>query len=683
MHTIRLFSFQTVMALLLCSTILLSGCSNSSSHDANGTIQMGGSIQGNELVLTGETATLVGEDAPPQDGYRTSVVIDTPFGITSDGDNLYVTEMRNHIIRKIELASGAVTTLTGVAGESGAEDSSEGIARFNTPVGITTDGINLYVCDERNNTIRQVVLASGVVSTLAGGVGEDGFVDGTGSDARFDGPNSIATDGTNLYVVDNWNLAIRQVVIATGVVTTLAGGADDSAADFNYPNGIATDGETLYVADTQNNTIRQVEIATGVVTTLAGNTGEQGSSDGIGSAARFIRPSGVFLQGDHLYVTDGAHTLRKILISTGEVTTLAGVAEKFGAHDDIGIEAQFSAPKGIVAVGTRLYVSDLGNDLIRSVDMSTSENTVATFAGFLRHVFIDMTTDGTNLYVSDEGTQTIQKIEIASGAMTTLAGRFGMTGATDGDTSVACFNYPTGITTDGTNLYVCDFYNHAVRKVNIASGEVSTLAGSAGTSGSADGIGSAAEFRSPYGITTDGTNLYVVDREDRTIRQIEIATGAVTTLVGEAAANDGVASLPLSFPGGITTDGTNLYLAETSFHTIYQIDIATGAMTALAGSGNAFIRGSADGTGSEALFNGPRNITTDGTNLYVTDRGNNTIRKIELATGVVTTLTGNVESSGSTDGPSSVALFEGPSGITTDGKKIYVVDDFTKVRSIR
>lgn len=693
MNAIRLFSLRVIMAIFLCSTLLFAGCGGSSSHSSDSTYQMGGAIQGEELALAGTTATIFGGGEPAQDGYRTSVVINSPYGITSDDDNIYVTEMYNHTIRKIEMASGEVTTLAGEAGSPGLEDSSSGIARFDNPLGITTDGTNLYVCDGGNHTIRQVEIASGLVSTLAGGADVAGFADGTGSEARFRNPNSIATDGTNLYVSDMYNHAIRQIVIATGAVTTLAGSAGSSgstdgvgfAAQFNHPNGIATDGANLYVVDMGNHTIRRIVIASGVVTTLAGSAGDAGSTDGSGSTARFNMPRGISLDGDALYVTDESNTVRKVVIATGEVTTLAGIATENGAHDDIGTQARFNNPRGLMARGDSLFVCDYGNNLIRAVDVSTPENIVTTFAGFISHQFHDITTDGTNLYLSDVGTRTIQKIEIASGVVTTLTGRFGITGSTDGDSSVALFNYPMGMTTDGTHLYVTDYSDNTIRMVNIASGEVSTLAGSAGTYGSADGTGNAAEFSSPYGITTDGTNLYVSDMSNQTIRQIVIATGEVTTLagsVGNTGSTDGIGSAArFYYPMGMTTDGTNLYVADIYNRTIRQIEIATGAVTTLAGSaGNS---GSADGIGSAALFNYPVKITTDGTNLYVSDSANHNIRQVVIATGVVTTVAGNAGSSGSTDGSASDALFDGPSGITTDGTTLYVLDAYTRIRTIR
>ena len=151
-----------------------------------------------------------------------------PRGITNDGTNLYVTDSGNHTIRKIVISSGAVTTLAGTAGSSGSADGTGAAARFYSPRGITNDGTNLYVTDTSNQTIRKIVISSGVVTTLAGTAGSFGSTDGTGAAARFLDPRGITNDGTNLYVTDTSNQTIRKIVISSGAVTTLAGTAGGS-----------------------------------------------------------------------------------------------------------------------------------------------------------------------------------------------------------------------------------------------------------------------------------------------------------------------------------------------------------------------------------------------------------------------------------------------------------------------
>ena len=350
--------------------------------------------------------------------------------------------------------------------------------------------------------------------------------------------------------------------------------------------------------------------------------------------------------------------------------------------------------------------------------LASASAVVSTFAGSGVSGFADgtgtaatfnspgnTTTDGTNLYVTDSGNNTIRKIVIATGAVTTLAGQAGVSGATDGTGTAATFNYPHGITTDGTNLYVADTSNYKIRQIVIATGVVSSLTGVANTAGgmgATDGTGAAATFNYPYGITTDGTNLYVADYSNNKIRKIVIATGVVSSVtgtantVGVAGAADGAgAAATFNSPDGITTDGTKLYVADQVNNKIRQIVIATGVVSSLTGVANtAGAAGATDGAAAAATFSYhsgkfyiPSGLTTDGTNLYVVDGGNYKIRQIVIATGVVSSLTGVANTgstAGATDGAAAGALFYYPADITTDGSSLYVVDQGNnKIRKIQ
>jgi len=293
-----------------------------------------------------------------------------------------------------------------------------------------------------------------------------------------------------------------------------------------------------------------------------------------------------------------------------------------------------------------------------------------------------VTTDGTNLYIADKFNHLVRKAVIATGVVTTVAGGAGQ-GTADGTGAAAQFNNPGAITTDGTNLYVLDELSCLVRKIDIASAVVTTLAG--GVCGYGDGTGAAARFNLPVGITTDGTNLYVADTNSQTIRQIVIATGVVTTLAGTQYATGTTdatgAAARFNYPAGITTDGTNLYVADNGNHSIRKIVIATGVVSTLAGTSGTL--GSTDGTGAAGLFKNPYGITTDGTNLYVADSNNYTIRKVVIATGAVTTLAGSAGSFGLVNGTGSAARFQVPNGITTDGTSLFVAVTNGNIRMIQ
>lgn len=537
------------------------------------------------------------------------------------------------------------------------------------------------------------------VSTLAGLPLAVSPIDAPWTSSQFNFSTGFTTIGTNLYVADPISSRILKLDLTTGIVSTLAGswgeiGTTDgigTAARFNKPSGITTDGTNLYVADTMNGTIRKVVIATGEVTTLAGNPANRDLTqvsqvDGTGAAAIFYLPSGITTDGTNLYVTD-KQAIRKVVISTGEVTTLAGSINGLrGVIDGIGTAARFDSPAGITTDGTNLYLVDYYGYTIRKIVIATGE--VTTLAGWpyfsgssdgtgaaARFTNpCNITTDGTSLYLCDNNC--IRKIVMATGEVSTLAGSV-YPGSTDGIGSAARFDMPRGITTDGVNLYVSDAGKIIIRKVVIATGAVTSLAVSSGGYGANDGIGPAARFINPNDITTDGVNLYVSDSGNDTIRKVGIATGAVTTLAGNAyvpsGSADGTGTGALfNNPQGITIDGANLYVCDAGNNTIRKVAISTGVVTTFAGSSG--VTGSNDGIGSAARFNGPFDITSDGINLYVSETRNHTIRKIVIATGAVTTLAGSAGSAGSSDGIGAAARFNKPQGITTDGINLFVTD---------
>ena len=334
--------------------------------------------------------------------------------------------------------------------------------------------------------------------TLAGTAGTAGHADGTGSAASFHSPADIALDSAgNAYVADTANNTIRKVT-AAGVVTTLAGQAGVSGSNdgtgsalFNHPAGVAVDSSgNVYVADTNNNTIRIVTSA-GVVITLAGQVGITGSTDGVGSGATFNGPSGVAIDSaGNLYVSDTLnHTIRMLAPSNLSnvvgavpppptlVTTIAGTAGAPGALDGTGSAARFDKPLGLV---------------------------------------LDSSGD---LFIADSNNSTIRKLVLSNSKVTTVAGQAGVTGSADGANGQATFQFPCGVAIDAAgNLYVADTDNHTLREI-ATSGAVSTLAGLAGTSGTTDGIGTAARFNFPTGVAVNNSgDVYLADTNNDTIR---------------------------------------------------------------------------------------------------------------------------------------------------------------------
>lgn len=337
-----------------------------------GVALLGGAVQGSALALAPTVAVKAGSvTAGWIDAEGTAARFNRTIAITTDGTNLYVSDYLNNRIRKIVIATGAVSTLAG-SGVAGVADGIGAAATFNAPGGITTDGTNLYVTDSSGHTIRRIELATAAVTTLAGSSAA-GYADGVGAAAKFSTPMGLTIRGTKLYVADTSNNCIRSIDIATGTVTTVAGSTTSgsangvgTAASFNAPTGITTDGSRLYVTDRSNNLIRAIDSATGQVSTLAGSS-SSGSTDGVGTAAKFSRPSGITTDGLFLYVADFSNNMiRKISIATGEVTTVAG-SSTAGSTDGAGSSARFSTPYGVTTDGRSLFVADYANNSIREI----------------------------------------------------------------------------------------------------------------------------------------------------------------------------------------------------------------------------------------------------------------------------------------------------------------------------
>jgi sugar lactone lactonase YvrE len=225
-------------------------------------------------------------------------------GVAYDGSTyIYVTNYNTHNIYRINATTGAFITFAGT-GSGGSANGTGTAASFSFPQGITYDSAGfLYVADTNNSTIRKITVPGAVVTTLAGLAGTTGSADGTGTAARFQFPYDVEYDGFgNVYVADSSNNTIRKIVVSTGVVTTFAGLAGTSgsadgigtAARFNFPNGVTCDGNNklVYVTDRNNQIIRQILVNNASVTTLAGLAGTSGDVNGTGSAARFYRPQG-------------------------------------------------------------------------------------------------------------------------------------------------------------------------------------------------------------------------------------------------------------------------------------------------------------------------------------------------------------------------------------------------------
>ncbi|MDB5767532.1 MAG: hypothetical protein JWQ61_2346 [Collimonas fungivorans] len=344
---------------------------------------------------------------------------------------------------------------------------------------------------------------------------------------------------------------------------TEAGSSDGSGSNvrFSQPGAIAVDaGGNLFVADTANNTIRKITAA-GETSTLAGSAGNSGSSDGSGSQARFNQPGGIAVDaGGNLYLADTQNHTIRMITSAGVVTTIAGSAGQAGQNDGTAGDARFNQPWGVARDGAgNLYVTDTGNATVRKITTAGVVTTLAGSAGsqgssdgtgtraqfnLPRGIVLDNASNLTgtavnlavNIYIADSNNNTIRKLD-QNGNVSTLAGTAGSSGSDDGSGQRARFNQPYGIALDSAgNIRVSDSGNQLIRTVSL-TGVVSTLAGAAGTAGSTDGSGNKARFNQPEGIAADAANnIYVADTSNNLIRKVT-PDAQVSTLFGSGNSN--------------------------------------------------------------------------------------------------------------------------------------------------
>ncbi len=750
---------------------------NGVASDASGNLYIAdtGNNTLRKVTPDGLVVTLAGSAgvAGSADGVGGAATFNLPIGVATDADgDIYVADYGNDTIRRVT-PDGTVTTIAGAVGVRGSADGPGSSARFSSPTGVAVDAQgNVYVADLGNDTIRKIT-PDGIVRTIAGLTADAGASDGPALEARFNQPRMLALDAAgNLFITDPGNATIR-VLTTSGTVNTIGGLAGvpgyadgvGSSARFNQPFGIALDAAgVIYLTDFGNNVILQgvpttptvtindatvIEPLTGTSNVAVGLTLSAPSyetvtvqfstADGSANAGtNYALASGTFTfnagstNGAVLVnipatgATPSAKTFSVTLTSptnctiaraSATVTIFPAAAptitsQPLGQNSNVSSNVVFtvvaagSSPlffqwfknTGLLAGATGsslvlndLQLSDAGNysvivsNALGALTSQTASLTVATnptaylfttlaglagnagsadgtgsAARFYQPSAVAVDTTGT-VYVADSGNQTIRRIT-PTGVVTTFAGSPGLGGSVDGIGSAARFFYPDGVTVDAEGtVYVADSGNDTIRKVT-PGGVVTTLAGLAGQSGLTDGTGGGARFDGPQSLATDSAgNIYVADTGNHVIRKVS-PTGAVTTLPGSIA----------GFVSAMAVDGVgNVYGAE-NHATIWKMTPA-GVVTTVAGLANNY--GSVDGTGSAARFSAAQGIAIDAAgNLFVADTGNATIRKV-TPSGVVSTIGGQPLATGSADGIGLNARFGNPNGVAVDNAgNLYVLE---------
>ena len=318
-------------------------------------------------------------------------------GVAVDADgNIYIATPDANSIFRVDHSSNMMTVFAGGAnGGFGGDGGLADTAKLAGPVGVGVDGSgNVYIADNGNDRIRKVDIASGIISTIAG-TGIPGFSgdNGPATAAKLNGPSDVAVDAAgNVYIADRQNNRIRKITAGTGIISTFAGsGPANSSSGFSgdngpadaaklaQPNSVTVDGfGNVYIADLSNNRIRKV--SNGIITTIAGSgpgesTGGFSGDGGLADTCMMYYPRGVAVDvAGNIYFTDSQNSrVRKVNVSTGIITTVAGSGNPgFAGDGGPADSAEINGADNGLAVDQRgnIYIADVYNARVRKVTVA-------------------------------------------------------------------------------------------------------------------------------------------------------------------------------------------------------------------------------------------------------------------------------------------------------------------------
>jgi sugar lactone lactonase YvrE len=658
------------------------------------------------LGLLTFAATSTGQDintvvgGGPTGGTAKSAFIAYPGGTVKDkAGNTYISSNWGHYIFKLDTA-GKVSVFAGLgyadfSGDGGPASS----AALNTPGGMAMDSAgDLYIADAGNNRIRRVDGTTGIITTVAGsstpnmfntgGFGGDG---GPATQALLNSPYTVAVDSQgNLLIADYLNFRIRRVDAKSQYITTVAG---TGTAGYNGDKQLATNAEinyaitvivdkadNLYIADSGNNRIRRVDAKTQFITTVAGDgtAGFKGDG-GPATKAELSFPNGVTEDAaKNLYIVDtGNNRVRLVSAKTQKIKTTVGTGVGgFKGDGGPAIKAEITdSSGGYIDASGNLLIADSGNQRVRIVNKKGVINTLAgggnagdkgkatnALLSYPSAVAFDK---AGNMYVAEEGTPVVRKVS-ASGTITTVAGSGSEGFSGDGGLATkADFFLITGVAVDSSgNLFISDYVNLRVRRVDHATHKVSTYAGdgkACSTPPCGDGgPATQASLSSVLSLAVDQAgNLYIADPYDQVIRKVDVNTHTITTVAGDytqcssgtSPCGDGGAatSANLSYPFGVALDSAgNIYIADTLDNRVRSVN-TSGTINEFAFTG-AFNFSGDGGLATQATMAWPLAVAVDSTDNVFVGGGYNmplrlgvgieVVREVYSSNGYVNTVAG-------------------------------------------
>jgi len=468
-------------------------------------------------------------------------------------------------------------------------------------------------------------------------------------------------------------------------------------ANVAKPGGVAVapDG-SVYFTDYGNERVRK--ITAGAITTVAGDgMVGSGGDGGPATAAELNDPYAVAVAADgSVYVADSGNNRVRRISPAGVITTLAGDGQAgFGGDNGQASKAELDRPYGVAVAGDgSVYIADFGNNRVRRVSPSgvittfagdskdgyTGDGGPATSAELSEPFGVAVAADGT-VYIADSGNSVIRRVS-PLGVITTVAGN-GQDGYSgdNGPATSAELGYPEGVAVAADGSFdIADDGNQDIRRVN-SSGVITTVAGNGQTGYRGDnGPATAAALSDPTGVAVgrDGS-IYIADHNNNRVRRVS-PSGIITTFAGDGEGgfsgdNGPATAAELTSPNGVAVgrDGS-IYIADRGNNRIRRVN-PSGIITTVAGDGLQGFGGD-KGPATSAELDSPTDVVVGGDgSVYIADYGNNRIRRV-TPKGVITTVAGNGEDGSSGDnGQATAAALSDPVGVAvaSDGT-IYIAD---------
>ena len=566
------------------------------------------------------------------------------------------------------------------------------------PVAVVSDAAgNVYVADRSDHRVRKIG-RDGSITTIAGtGVGGHAGDSGPAVQAQLNGPSALAIDkNNNLYIAEYLGNVVRKLDLVSGFITTVAGNGRTKASPGDGPKatqiamdpeGIALDSKgNLLISDGANNRLRKVA-PDGTASIIAGSGPcGSGGDNGSATAAQVCFPTVLGVDGaDNIYFVDYAASRVRKIDPKGTITAFLGDGYPLSDLDGFPpLSTSVAYPDGLaVDAAGNVYVSE--SNRIRYVAAaggnvrSVAGNGTLGFAGdkgaalaakmaFPSGIFAFSNGD---MLLADTGNFRVRRV--TGGTIDTIAG----TSINDGLTALSSlFNGPHGLAEDASgNIFIADTYNHRIRKLTTVTGTVTTIVGT-GTAGSLEG-----RINSPDDVAIDSKGLlYFSDTANNRIMQIQ-PDGTARIFAGTGAdgyTGDGsfAKNARLSLPRALVFDKADtLYFSDYGNARVRKVT-ADGLIQLVGGNGSAQFSG--DGGNAKSAGMNPRGLAvdSDGT-LYVSDFGNSRVRRIDPASGIISTVAGNGNFGNAGDGGKANDAYLGlPYGLALDGNRNLLISDY-------